>query len=179
MNRHAFRLTQRCGFDYGCDTRGRGPFIPLVDAEVSRLLPRFRRHCRRYGSWERGGLTVDEAQRNLLAASEAPAPAGHVFALEAESHDEGSMPALERLLDGWAEQGHEIVPLRTLAEALDPKALPHHVVDLPPPGTKRAVAALQALLFSHESYTRTHRTTELGWQLKHSSIFPCPARAER
>ena len=34
MNRHAFRLMQRMGFDYSSDTRGTHPFIPTWQAEI-------------------------------------------------------------------------------------------------------------------------------------------------
>jgi undecaprenyl phosphate-alpha-L-ara4FN deformylase len=146
MNRHAFRLTQRFGFDYGSDTRGSGPFIPLVDAELI-CCPQLPTTLPPLSELVRGGLAVQEGERNVLTASRGSSPVGHVFALAAEDEDERLMPALERLLEGWAEQGHEIVPLRALGETLDPKELPHHVVDLPPPGARRAVVALQGAPF--------------------------------
>jgi undecaprenyl phosphate-alpha-L-ara4FN deformylase len=146
MNRHAFRLTQRFGFDYGSDTRGTGPFIPLVDAEII-SCPQIPTTLPPLSELVRGGLSVEEAERNVLAASQAPSPAGHVFALDADSDDSRLMPSLERLLGHWTEQSQEIVPLRTLGETLDPKELPHHVVDLPPPGARRAVMALQGAPF--------------------------------
>jgi undecaprenyl phosphate-alpha-L-ara4FN deformylase len=34
MNRHALRLTQRLGFCYASDCRGKFPFIPVIDGEV-------------------------------------------------------------------------------------------------------------------------------------------------
>ena len=34
MNRHAFRATQRLGFDYCSDTRGFRPYVPVYDAEI-------------------------------------------------------------------------------------------------------------------------------------------------
>ena len=146
MNRHAFRLTQRFGFDYGSDTRGSGPFIPLVDAELT-SCPQIPTTLPPLWELVGGGLTVDEAQQNVLAASRMPSLAGHVFALDAESEDERLMPVLDGLLDGWTKQGHEIVPLRTLAERLDPKELPHHVVDLAQHGPRLAVVALQGAPF--------------------------------
>jgi undecaprenyl phosphate-alpha-L-ara4FN deformylase len=34
MNRHALRLTQRLGFAYASDCRGKFPFIPVIDGEL-------------------------------------------------------------------------------------------------------------------------------------------------
>jgi undecaprenyl phosphate-alpha-L-ara4FN deformylase len=34
MNRHALRLTQRLGFGYASDCRGKSPFIPVIDGEI-------------------------------------------------------------------------------------------------------------------------------------------------
>jgi undecaprenyl phosphate-alpha-L-ara4FN deformylase len=34
MNRHALRLTQRLGFCYASDCRGKFPFIPVIDGEI-------------------------------------------------------------------------------------------------------------------------------------------------
>jgi len=84
MNRHAFRLTQRLGFDYASDTRGSAPFIPVVEAElvacpqVPTTLPTLRELIGRDGT-RRGNV-----HERILAATAVPSGAGHVFTLLAE-----------------------------------------------------------------------------------------------
>lgn len=128
MNRHAFRLTQRLGFDYASDTRGWCPFIPMCDAEViacpqiPTTLPTLDELI------GRNGCTAENVHESVLALSVDPPPSGHVFTLHAELEGMRLLPVLERLLEGWRGLGYEIVPLRALAEGLQPKHLLHHVV---------------------------------------------------
>jgi peptidoglycan/xylan/chitin deacetylase (PgdA/CDA1 family) len=127
-NRYALRLTQRLGFDYCSDTRGEFPFIPIYDAEVvacpqlPTTLPTLDELL------GRDGLDADNVHERVLALSADPPPSGHVFTLHAELEGMRLLPALERLLEGWHALGYEIVPLRAIAEDLQPKVLPHHVV---------------------------------------------------
>ena len=128
MSRHALRLTQRLGFDYCSDTRGRCPFIPIWDAElvacpqIPTTLPTLDEliGC--------DGLCDTNVHERVLALSADPPPTGHVFTLHAELEGMRVLPAFERLLEGWRALGYELVPLQALAESLEPKALPHHVV---------------------------------------------------
>jgi peptidoglycan/xylan/chitin deacetylase (PgdA/CDA1 family) len=133
MNRHAFRLTQRLGFDYASDTRGHAPFVPIVEAElvacpqVPTTLPTLRELIVR----DRARRAV--VHERLLATTAGSSPADHVFTLLAE-YDAGwrNLSVCDRLLAAWRAAGYEILPLRALAQSLDPKSLAHHVVAVRP-----------------------------------------------
>jgi len=142
MNRHAFRLTQRLGFDYASDTRGSAPFIPVVEAElvacpqVPTTLPTLRELIGRDGTHR------DTVHERILAATAVPSGAGHVFTLLAERDAGRHLSACDRLLEGWRALGWEIVPLRALAQNLDAKSLAHHVITAEPgPGGQGTIAA--------------------------------------
>ena len=142
MNRHAFRLTQRLGFDYASDTRGSAPFIPVVEAElvacpqVPTTLPTLRELI------GRDGVRRDNVHERILAATVAPPRASHVFTLFAERDAGRYLSACDRLLEGWRALGWEIVPLHALAQSLEPKTLEHHVVTAEPaPGGRGTIAA--------------------------------------
>jgi len=127
MNVHAWRLTQRLGFDYASDCRGTQPFLPVHRAEIvacpqlPTTLPTLDELIGLDGVTE---ATVDEAvlERTREARD-------HVFTLHAELEGMKLAPAFERLLTGWKTQGYELVAMRTLFESLAPGALPLHTVD--------------------------------------------------
>jgi len=112
MNRDAFRLTQRLGFDYASDTRGTHPFIPTWDAEIiacpqlPTTLPTLDEII------GRDGVTPQSAAQHLLSLTSTPRETGHVFTLRAELEGGQWLPVFEQLLAGWKTQGHEIVSLR-------------------------------------------------------------------
>jgi hypothetical protein len=141
MNRHAFRLTQRLGFDYASDTQGSGAFVPIVEAELvacpqlPTTLPTL------------GDLAARDAAERILAASAVPAGAGHVFTLLAERDARRNLAVCDRILAGWRDRGLEIVPLRTLAENLDAKSLAHHVVTAAPAAGGPGTVAAQGPVF--------------------------------
>lgn len=127
MNRHALRLTQRLAYDYASDTRGRGPFIPVWDAELvacpqlPTTLPTIE-ELLRYGGMRKSNLH----ERILDLCVDAPA-SGHVFALSAD-RPRRSVASLERLIDVWRDLGYDIVSMRAIAESLEPSGLPHRAV---------------------------------------------------
>jgi peptidoglycan/xylan/chitin deacetylase (PgdA/CDA1 family) len=147
MNRHAFRLTQRLGFDYASDTRGSVPFVPIVEAElvacpqIPTTLPTLRELTGTDGTRRRN------LHERILAASAAPAGAAHVFTLLAERDAGRNLAVCDRLLAGWRAAGLEIVPLRTLAENLDAKSLAHHVVTAAPAAGDPGTVAAQGPVF--------------------------------
>jgi undecaprenyl phosphate-alpha-L-ara4FN deformylase len=124
MNWTAYRLTQRLGFDYASDTRGDEPFIPIHAAEIvacpqiPTTLPTLDELI------GLDGVTGDNVAEHVLAMTQTASATGHVFTLHAEREGRKLAPAFERLLAGWREQGHELVPLRALYESLDPRQLP-------------------------------------------------------
>ena len=119
MNRHALRLTQQLGFDYSSDTRGTRPFVPTVNAEIvacpqlPTTLPTLDEIV------NRNGVTLENVAQHLLQLTETPPATGHVFTLHAELEGSKWMPVFEQLLNGWKEQGYELVSLRQYLEGLE------------------------------------------------------------
>jgi undecaprenyl phosphate-alpha-L-ara4FN deformylase len=130
MNRHAYRLTQRLGFDYCSDTRGTHPFIPIYKAEIvacPQLPTTLPTLDELLGA---DGLTPDNVADRLLQLSRDPPPTGHVYTLHAELEGMKLLPVFERLLAGWHAAGHELVSLRDYYSSLELKSLPRHAVAL-------------------------------------------------
>jgi peptidoglycan/xylan/chitin deacetylase (PgdA/CDA1 family) len=127
MNRYAFRYTQRLGFQHCSDTRGTGPFIPVVRGEIV-ACPQLPTTLPTLDELLAGGLTPDEAVRRLLDASRDPAPTGHVYALRAEVEGTVFTPALRALLAGWRALGYQVVSLRDYAAGLNLSRLPRCVI---------------------------------------------------
>lgn len=129
MNRIAFRETQRLGFRHGSDTRGSGPFVPILDGEIVACpqLPTTLPTLDEVMAAE--GLTADAAPARLLELSRDPPPTGHVYTLRAEVEGTRFEPVLRALLSGWRDLGYELVALRDYAAALDMASLPRSVVD--------------------------------------------------
>ena len=126
MNLHALRLTQRLGFDYCSDTRGRCPFIPVWRGEIVTCpqLPTTLPTLDELIGLD--GLTADNVAAHLLRLSEDPPPTGHVYTLHAELEGMKLLPVFEALLAGWAAMGYELVSTRELFGTLERQALPRH-----------------------------------------------------
>ena len=140
MNRYAFRYTQRLGFRHGSDTRGTGPFIPVVRGELV-ACPQLPTTLPTLDDLLAQGHTPDEAVRRLLEASRDPPPAGHVYALRAEVEGTVFASALRALLAGWHALGYQVVSLREYAAGLDLASLPRrNVVLQPSQGASAAIA---------------------------------------
>ncbi len=141
MNRHAWRLTQKLGYDYCSDTRGSCPFIPVYNAEIiacpqlPTTLPTLDELL------GRDGLHADNVAEHLLDLS-TPAPAtGHVYTLHAELEGMKLAPVFTRLLHGWRAAGFELVSLRDYFAALEPRVLPRHTLKFAPvPGRSGTLA---------------------------------------
>ena len=122
MNRHAFRLTQKMGFEYASDTRGFCPFVPVQNAEIiacpqlPTTLPTLD---------ELLGIEED-AVSHLLKLSENPQPTGHVYTLHAELEGMKLIGLFEKLLQGWKSMGYEFVSLKDYYESLMHGKLPLH-----------------------------------------------------
>jgi peptidoglycan/xylan/chitin deacetylase (PgdA/CDA1 family) len=140
MNRYAFRYTQRLGFQHCSDTRGTGPFIPVLRGEIV-SCPQLPTTLPTLDELLAEGVTPDEAVRRLLDASRNPAPTGHVYALRAEVEGTVFTPALRALLAGWHALGYHVVSLRDYAAGLNLSRLPRRIVsEQPLPGARGAVA---------------------------------------
>jgi undecaprenyl phosphate-alpha-L-ara4FN deformylase len=131
MNRHALRLMQRMGFEYSSDTRGTHPFIPTWQAEIiacpqlPTTLPTLDELM------NRDGITLDNISQHILGLTESPSGhTGHVYTLHAELEGGKWLPIFEQLLQGWQEQGYELVAMQQYLQGLDLAALPHHEVEM-------------------------------------------------
>lgn len=126
MNRHAFRLTQRLGFDYCSDTRGTRPFVPVQNAEViacpqlPTTLPTLVEILGMDGA-------DDSALVNkVLDLTKAETSHGHVYTVQAEIEGRGLSGVLNSLLEGWRDQGYTLSCLGEYFQWLPEKNLPRH-----------------------------------------------------
>jgi len=123
-NRHALRQTQHLGFDYSSDTRGTHPFIPTWEAEIiacpqlPTTLPTLDELI------GRDGITVDNVAQHLLNLTQTSPETGHVYTLHAELEGQKWLPIFEQLLQGWREQGYELVSMRQYLQTLKADDLP-------------------------------------------------------
>ncbi|MEO8164455.1 MAG: polysaccharide deacetylase family protein, partial [Betaproteobacteria bacterium] len=124
MNRHAYRLTQRLGFNFCSDTRGSGPFVPIYQGEIIACpqLPTTLPTLDEMIGLD--GVTAGNVVDRLLGLTQVHAPTGHVFTLHAELEGMKFAPLFEQLLDGWRAQGHELVSLGSYLESLTVNDLP-------------------------------------------------------
>jgi peptidoglycan/xylan/chitin deacetylase (PgdA/CDA1 family) len=127
MNRQAFRLMQQLGFDYSSDTRGTHPFIPTWQAEIiacpqlPTTLPTLDELM------NRDGITLENVAQHILQLTEQPSATGHVYTLHAELEGQKWMPVFEALLQGWQQQGYELLAMRQYLEGLS-EVLPYHEI---------------------------------------------------
>ena len=141
MNRYAFRYTQRLGYRHCSDTRGDGPFIPVLNAEIA-ACPQLPTTLPTLDELLAAKLNPDEAVRRLLELSRKPPREGHVHTARAEIEGTLFEPALRALLEGWAGLGQQPVSLRDYAASLDLAHLPRRVVvEQALPGLPRPVSA--------------------------------------
>ena len=143
MSPHALRLTEKLGFDYCSDTRGRSPFIPSLETEVvacpqiPTTLPTLDELI------GRDGVTAENVHERVLELSASPMSAVHVFTAHAELEGMRLLPVLERLLTGWRALGYDVVPLRALVATIKRGELPHHAVTLSEVPGRSGVLAMQ------------------------------------
>ena len=124
MNVHALRLTQRLGFDYCSDGRGRCPHLPVWRAELIRCaqFPTTLPTLDELIGTE--GITEDNVAARVLQATASPSAVDHVFTLHAELEGMLLAPVLDELLTGWAAQGWTLGPVRAQYDGVEPMALP-------------------------------------------------------
>jgi peptidoglycan/xylan/chitin deacetylase (PgdA/CDA1 family) len=128
MNRDAYRLTQRLGFNYCSDTRGSGPFVPIYQGEIIACpqLPTTLPTLDELIGLD--GVDAGNVVDRMLALTRQETPSGHVFTLRAELEGMKLAPVFEQLLAGWQKQGHELVSLGGYLESLAMTDLPRHEV---------------------------------------------------
>lgn len=129
MNRHAFRLTQRLGFDYCSDTRGTRPYVPVINAEIvacpqiPTTLPTFDELLADAGT-DRSRLV-----ERMVEAMAAPAPDGHVLTLSADCEGIALLPVLDELLGTLRARGIVFLSLGAYLDAVDAADLPRFRVE--------------------------------------------------
>ncbi|HEU4627614.1 MAG TPA: polysaccharide deacetylase family protein [Steroidobacteraceae bacterium] len=127
MNAHVPRLEHELGFRYASDTRGTGPFLPVmrgVAGQVPQLPTTLPTLDELLG---RTDLARSSPVEELLGIT-ARTHRDHVFTLHAELEGGHYLSAFEHLLKGWRDYGYELVDLATQFKALDPARLPLHEV---------------------------------------------------
>lgn len=123
-NRFVPDLEEELGFRYASDTRGTGPFLPLVDsrtAAVPQLPTTLPTLDELLG---REDLAGSDPVDHLLELTAASPETDHVFTLHAELEGGAFRPAFERLLRTWKGRGVHLTDLATYAARLDLGALP-------------------------------------------------------
>ncbi len=138
MSRHALRLTQDMGFDYCSDGRAAlphaTPHFPVFHAEIidcpqlPTTLPTLDEligldTCTEANVHERL-LAITQTAPVSINASREPM-AAHIFTLHAELEGMRLLPTFEKLLQGWREQGYELVATETIYRNLDRAHLPY------------------------------------------------------
>ncbi|MFZ5502856.1 MAG: polysaccharide deacetylase family protein [Pseudomonadota bacterium] len=155
-NRHALRLTQQLNFDYSSDTRGSHPFIPTWQAEIiacpqlPTTLPTLDELM------NRDGITPENIAQHLLTLTEAAPETGHVYTLHAELEGQKWMPIFEALLQGWQQQGYELVSMRQYLQGLQAGALPRREVVMGGLAGRSGTLALAADAHSHMANNDAH-----------------------
>lgn len=124
-NRHALRLTQRLGFCYASDCRGKFPFLPVIDGELV--------HCPQLPTTlptldevlAQSTVTPLQAGEQILAAADAGI-GDQVFTLRAELEGMRFADVGEQLLSGWQARGYALITLRELLGTRNIAQLPRH-----------------------------------------------------
>ncbi|MEQ1916865.1 MAG: polysaccharide deacetylase family protein [Gallionella sp.] len=130
MNRHGLRFLQHLGMEYSSDTRGTHPFIPTWNAEII-AVPQLPTTLPTLDElMNREGITLENIAQHILKMTEDAPPTGHVYTLHAELEGQKWMPIFEELLQGWQEQGYELVSMQEYLHNLDVASLPRHEVKM-------------------------------------------------
>ena len=124
MNRFVPGLEEELGIRYASDTRGTGPFLPLIDARaaaVPQLPTTLPTLDELIGREDLDGIDPVDHLLELTAASPG---SDHVFTLHAELEGGVYRAAFERLLRTWKARGVHLTDLASYAARLDLAALP-------------------------------------------------------
>ncbi|MHB1828951.1 MAG: polysaccharide deacetylase family protein [Steroidobacteraceae bacterium] len=122
VNRFVPQLEAEAGFRYASDTRGVGPFVPLVqgcEIPVPQLPTTLPTLDELIGRPDLRGVDPIE---HLLALTEVPGE--HVFTLHAELEGGAYRAGFERLLARWRARGVGLIDLASYAASLDRTCLP-------------------------------------------------------
>jgi len=124
VNRYVPELERELGFRYASDTRGSGPFIPVVEGravgipQLPTTLPTLDELI------GRPDLAATDPISHLLALTGDLLEGDHVYTLHAELEGNTYVGAFERLLRAWRKRGLQLTDLASCAASLDPARLP-------------------------------------------------------
>lgn len=144
VNSYVPALEQELGFRYASDTRGVGPFLPVVNgAEVA--VPQLPTTLPTLDElMGRPDLEGADPVDHLLDLTAADAGRDHVFTLHAELEGGKFLDSFERLLRTWRARGVHLADLATYARTLEVNKLPRcAIVEGSVPG-RSGVLALQS-----------------------------------
>ena len=122
MNAAAFRQIDAWNMAYASDGRGTEPYVPTIDGaplrhvQLPTTLPTFDELI------GRDGVDEDNVAEALLRHT--ANVHDQVFTLHAELEGSLLAPALQRLLRGWRDQGHDLVSLARYHEHVRGRQLP-------------------------------------------------------
>ncbi len=132
MNQHALALEQELEFEYASDTRGEGPFVPLLQPPpADRAQPPIRSSCPQLPTTlptldeliGMDGVTAENVHQGVLARTRS-LRAGHVFTMHAELEGMKLLQVFRRLIVRWHAQGYQLVSMRRLFAQLAVASLP-------------------------------------------------------
>jgi hypothetical protein len=144
VNRHVPALEAQLGFRYASDTRGVGPFVPVLDhgtATVPQLPTTLPTLDELIGRTDLNG--VDPVD-HLLELAAGTAARDHVFTLHAELEGGAYLASFERLLRGWQERDIRLTDLAGYAARLDVATLPRCGIVAGTVGGRSGTLALQS-----------------------------------
>ena len=147
MNRSAYRYTQRLDFAYCSDTRGSHPFLPVYEAELitcpqlPTTLPTLDELI------GRDGIGRNNVVEHVLGLTKEMRSWGHVFTANAAFEGSKLLPEFEQLLQGWRQQGYDIVSLHDYMRSFDVRELPCHEVSTGTVAGRPGMVALQGKEF--------------------------------
>ncbi len=123
INAHVPALQQARALPFASDTRGRGPFLPVMDGAASTCIQLPTTLPTLDELLGREGLAEEDLAGHLLGLTAAQ-PGPHVYTLHAELEGMKLMSVFRALLTGWRRQGWRLGTLGDLHRSLDLEALP-------------------------------------------------------
>ena len=141
VNRSVPELEAAMELRYASDTRGRGPFVPVVQGreiavpQLPTTLPTLDELI------GREDLAGEDPVDHLLALTEGAGD--QVFTLHAELEGGEYLPGFERLLREWRARGHRLTDLATYAASLDPRHLPRCPIEVGTVAGRSGMLAVQ------------------------------------
>jgi peptidoglycan/xylan/chitin deacetylase (PgdA/CDA1 family) len=144
FNAGAARAEAALGIEFASDTRGGLPFVPVGDDGSVIGPPQYPTTLPTLDELIGvDDITADNVHQHLLALTEHTTQ-DQVYTLHAELEGMKLLPVLQRLIAGWRAQGHALVALGALHEALRGTVLPRRRIELGSVPGRSGLLAVQA-----------------------------------